>query len=307
MVLLDLGRRLKEMGCTAYFLGRGGENPWGVEKVTAPPDNGIVIYPEITFGNRFHARRWATWMLYYPGRNGGRTDYANNSVVFCFTKSYCTGFPTPSPIATPFQFLLHIFDYRIPFFVDILSKVPESLEKNTSFYMVRKGIQYWGGSVDYSYVNRINGIQRMEGLTPETMCRLCRTMDAFYSYDLFTFYSVIATVCGCRSYILAPPSLNITFFLETAMHPTFLSLVHVVQNGAVVHTPRYNSSFGIDVLRCAEHGDLENMRHFIFQTQQWDELGLPVEQWRQRKLKKKMDLKRNEVIHDDIMFVGDFG
>lgn len=159
-------------------------------------DNGIiVIYPEGIVGNPLQAKNVVRWVLYIPGGHGDDPSvYDSSEHVFLYIKEF--GYNTiyeNNPI-------LFTFIPKTDIFYD------KKLERSGDCFIRRKG-------------NKIN-TEFMPGYYLDyDMAKNSRVIDDFLlyvfnkyerviSYDVHTYHSVIAAMCGCTSIVLRDPSLS---------------------------------------------------------------------------------------------------
>jgi len=139
----------------------------------------MVVYPEVTAGNPLCATRVVRWLLNKPGVLAEKVGYGNNELYFYYDK---------------------VFDEElIPGQQNQLLRVvmanPAYNKNNYSrregcCYIVRKGENR---SHDYHE----DGCVRLDGLKHDEIAVIFNRCRYFYTYDLYTFYTSYAALCGC--------------------------------------------------------------------------------------------------------------
>jgi hypothetical protein len=175
----------------------------------------VAVYNQLVQTNPFRVRRFVLWQLYYQyemrGNNlttrGESIPYRNGTAVLC-QHDYC--FPTNKKHKA-----VHVPN-MLPLNLDYHGIMPDGCRtaerrpKFGSIYMIRKGQQLF--PKDYNFTNHDNGTieevlqiptMHLEG-PPEVICAQCAIKRVFYTYDPITWYSVIASLCGCISVVVTP-------------------------------------------------------------------------------------------------------
>jgi hypothetical protein len=152
----------------------------------------VVIYPEVVLHNILNAKNVVRWVLYYPGIHGGTKEYSETEHVFLYHKEYGIGTKYVNNI------ILNIFDTKTNFFYD------KKNERHGDCFLIKKG--------NHKPVDKIEGFYIDEFLHGEfTDLFLLNTFnkyERFISYDVHTYYSIIAAMCGCTSIVI--PDLDIS-------------------------------------------------------------------------------------------------
>lgn len=145
----------------------------------------IVIYPEVVAGNPLKAKRVVRWLLYTPGVHTGVIDFSSDDLFFYYLKEY--DYPS-----------LNRFPDNQLFIADYLSDIYRQSNfgsRNGSCFMIRKGKER------IHDLHPVDAIQ-VDGLSHRQMADVFNRCEFFFSYDLYTMYSVYACMCGCKSVVL---------------------------------------------------------------------------------------------------------
>ena len=235
MALHMLANALTEIGCSVYFQGarHGGNhnrvtNPFNIlarKPAELSIDNAIAIYPEITTGNDFHARRWLTWMMYFPrawGQGRAGDQFGEKDVVACFGSGVCTGGPgtgAPAgtkPVAARIQFGMMIFDWQFETLAELEAELaadnitPKDAIGGLAY--IGKAGDYWGkGKPDkfYSFhdIGSIEERNKMtspivkERMAPRDLCRKCVRNETRVFYSYFTAMSRRPSIQHASCYV----------------------------------------------------------------------------------------------------------
>lgn len=163
-------------------------------------ENIIVIYPEIIKGNPLHAKNIVRWCLYKPGVNGGDSVFTKEEHVFAYRKEF-----TQDTIYKDNPILFVFIPKNDKFF-------DKGLERNGTCFLYRKGIKIHKNHMEGYYIDMdtIKNKNRLDEFLLETFNKYKR----FISYDAYTYYSIIASMCGCISLVIPDPSLSEENFYE---------------------------------------------------------------------------------------------
>jgi hypothetical protein len=220
MVLWELVSLLKRESCQVWIESSDQkwkkygklfeENPWGVLKLPdAYPRSGVIfVYPEIVTGNPFKATRYVHWILYYPGGIGGAKRYPKLSVVACYHSFFCSGEGRikSTRIESQYQFPLFVPSLKI---LDTVEQLPPPLSNRTGvLWMMRKGRKVLEWKKKNLPHESLPGTKKnVEHIKIEELCALCnQEFRTFVTYDMETFHSAVAALCGCDSVIFPPPN-----------------------------------------------------------------------------------------------------
>lgn len=153
----------------------------------------IVIYPEVIKGNPLKAKNIVRWCLYKPGINGGEKIYANEEHVFTYRREFVKDtIYKDKPV-------LFTFVSKTDKFYD------QGLERNGTCFLYRKGYKIHSNHMEGYYIDMdtVKYKNQIDSYLLETFNKF----EKFISYDAFTYYSIIASMCGCISLVIPDPSL----------------------------------------------------------------------------------------------------
>lgn len=149
--------------------------------------NTVVLYPEIVYGNPLNAKNVARWLLYYNRYPNDTSAYGKNDMFFSYRKIFNDNQLNPN------QRIVKItcFDHK-------LYKQTNFSKRNGSCFIIRKG------------QNRTDLPQKMNGividlLPEEEKVKIFNQCEFCYCYDTQTFYSSIASICGCKTIVVPEP------------------------------------------------------------------------------------------------------
>jgi hypothetical protein len=150
----------------------------------------IVVYPEITSGNPLGAKHVVRWLLYKPGAFTGKTNYGQDDLYFFALHSYASEVPEAYS------------DNKLDlvWFNDVYRDEGQPQREGTC-YLLKKG-------ADRPIVHDLDGSTLLDGLSPEEKAREFNRRSIFYSYDMYTMYSLYAAICGCVSVIIPEPGVS---------------------------------------------------------------------------------------------------
>ena len=147
----------------------------------------VVIYPEIVAGNPLAASKVVRWLLYPPGRRSETVEIAPGDLVVAYNEAFRdTSRPAEKqPILT--------VTYQVPAY-----RQRNFGERHGSCVIVRKGADrpLDQHPPDAIPVDHVNHARRAEIFNQVRYC---------YCYDLYTYYSIYAALCGCVPIIVPMP------------------------------------------------------------------------------------------------------
>ena len=200
MVLTKLAHILNEMNvdCILY----SNTYPAGVYNVAkytvklgnVIDDNTVVIYPEIIRGNPLHAKIVCRWILYYTSTRVYNTW--KSSDILCSYGSYNGNLPC--------KFSISVVDFN----EDVLC-ISDCIKSKKYYYVGKAHLNNgWSTPALTSEINRLQkiGYTEIKRNGAETMNRVFSECSVFISFDLNTYYSNMAVLCGCLSMIYKPPT-----------------------------------------------------------------------------------------------------
>jgi len=152
----------------------------------------VIIYPEITFGNPLRAKNVVRWFLHNPGFWTGKIYYGSNELYFRHGEG-------PYEALNRFQYPgsktseLYLPIFYLP--TDIFYESDHTQKRAGTAYALRKGI---GKEIQHELENSI----LIDGMRNHEIANIFRSVDTFISYDIDTFYSFLAVLCGCNSIVI---------------------------------------------------------------------------------------------------------
>ena len=147
----------------------------------------IVIYTELVFGNPLKARNVVRWLLFhYPYANIPNA-YKKDDLFICYKDFFNNLELNPSKKKT----LIMHFDAE-------LYKRTNFGERRGKCFIIRKGENR--KDLPSSFDGRI-----IDNLTEEEKVKVFNECEYCYSFDTQTFYSCIASICGCKSIVVMEP------------------------------------------------------------------------------------------------------
>jgi hypothetical protein len=153
--------------------------------------DGIAIYPEVTCGNPFQAKKVMRWILYYVREFGEHGIFGENDLIYKFAP---------------------IYTLRNEQKVHGELRAMELNEK--TFYNrneERRGACYLYKKTHPDAVQRIhpNGSISLDSFANnggnEYLADVFNRSEIFYSYDNATWLSIFAAMCGCKSVVVPHP------------------------------------------------------------------------------------------------------
>jgi hypothetical protein len=165
---------------------------------------GIAIYPEVVTGNPLAADRVISWILYFPGVNGGTSvsGYDTRNIIACYSPGFCADFD--GGIFT--KVALRIVDYEFTYFVN--ADPPPTgrsgaltFRHKEYFSTPRLGRIHTDGNFSVPENPIADGGKRSR---VEQYARA----DTFHSMDPATFRSVEATMAGAISVVVPVPGVD---------------------------------------------------------------------------------------------------
>lgn len=201
----------------------------------------IVIYPEIINGNPLMAKNVVRWVLNKVGVIGGSEDtWSKKDKVFYYSKQFCAEKDQCN--------LLFCFDSKADFFHS--DNVAKDLNNVVLFY---KGNKY---SSDMSRHPKNSIILDMYIHDMSMVKSILSRAKNFFTYDTDTYYSVIAALCGCNSFVMKRDGLDAERFFEERE----LLRYGVSYDGKKTHVDRAGL---ISYLTSFEDKSLDSVKNFL--------------------------------------------
>jgi hypothetical protein len=159
----------------------------------------IVIYPEIINGNPLMAKNVVRWVLNKVGVIGGNEDtWSEKDKVFYYSKQFCEDKNKCN--------ILFCFDSRIDYFYS--EETVKDIDNVVLFY---KGRNY---SIDTNRHPKNSIILDMYVHSMPMVKDILSRAKNFFTYDTDTYYSVVAMLCGCNSFVIKRDGLDADDFFE---------------------------------------------------------------------------------------------
>jgi hypothetical protein len=159
----------------------------------------IVIYPEIISGNPLMAKNVVRWVLNKVGVIGGNKDtWSEKDKVFYYSKQFCEDKNKCN--------ILFCFDSRIDYFYS--EKTVKDIDNVVLFY---KGRNY---SIDTNRHPKNSIILDMYVHSMPMVKDILSRAKNFFTYDTDTYYSVVAMLCGCNSFVIKRDGLDADNFFD---------------------------------------------------------------------------------------------
>lgn len=159
----------------------------GVKRKVFPffaKDNTIVVYPEIEYGNFLEAKYVVRWFLYYNRFENDENAYGKSDLFFCFRKIFND--VKLNPLCRELSF--NNFDWD-------LYKQTNFKQRQGVCFIIRKG------NTRNDLPKSFDGII-VDQLSEKEKVKVFNSCEYCISYDTQTFYTTIATVCGCKTIII---------------------------------------------------------------------------------------------------------
>jgi len=161
--------------------------------------DGIVVYPEVVFGNPFNSSRVINWMLYFPGLNGGPSadDFDDRNLIACYGSGVCSPFNSSRFHTVP----LRVTDYQLTHFLNL--PVTERREGNINFRGKDTFYSSRSGNIRRNHTFPRNGTVLDRSFTGKReRLEMFARAESFYSLDAATFRNVEAAMAGATSVVL---------------------------------------------------------------------------------------------------------
>ena len=158
-------------------------------------DQDIVVYPDIVKGNPLNSSNVVRWMLHKPGYMRGFATFTPGEMYFDY-ENYLEGFSLPgSRISTN---KLFIPNNRLDTYN--LHNAVNFSERRGQAYLVRKGR-------GKKFVHEPDAIQ-IDGLAHEEIANVFKRVKTFISYDVYSYFSKYAVLCGADSVVIPDDGLD---------------------------------------------------------------------------------------------------
>ena len=167
-------------------------------------NNSIVVYPDSVYGNFLHARNVVRYFLYYNPFPDDNEAYGENDLFISYREVFVDKNVNPKGNLLT----LYHFDSSLYYCYN-------KSERNGNCYIVRKGRSRTDLPSEFDGPI-IDNLSEEEKVKIFNECKYC------YCYDLQTFYSQIAAVCGCISIVVLEPGKQVEDYYssdEISNHP----------------------------------------------------------------------------------------
>jgi hypothetical protein len=192
-VLRELAKQLSISGQTVYVLGSlfnvAGTKLISPDEISKLDLNNLItVYPEGVKGNPYNSKHVVRWILYHTNPEVEYT-WGADDVYFYFNDYFVSKENKDRKI-------LNCFDFKLDLFYD------KKLDRNGYCHIDRNCMRL---SPDSSLVLKYDSEDLFHGhLTMgwEWLVDKLNTKKYFITYNVATYYSAIASMCGCISIIL---------------------------------------------------------------------------------------------------------
>ena len=150
-------------------------------------ENTIVVYPEKVYGNFLKAKHVIRWLLYHYPYSNDKNAYEKTDVFVCFREFFNDRNLNPKG-----------YNVKINHFDNKLYCQSYFGERSGKCYFVRKGAKRSDlpKEFDGPVLDNLTELEKVKALNRYKYC---------YSYDMQSFYSAIASICGCISIRVLEP------------------------------------------------------------------------------------------------------
>lgn len=231
-----------------------GVSTW--EQFNFPIENTISIYPQITYNNPFNTKHVVRWILYDTQKEIEDT-YGDNDIYFNYL-NFKTFRLVPERKLT-------VLDYKLDWL-----RVTNTGKRKSFCHIIHKntppgGEQIFEDLKSFDLTDwKTKGIPG--GYNPYDYLRdMFNQYEYFLTYDQKSYYSIMATLCGCKTIILNPgkpceflPTANTVLDEGTEITPTEFRINNYLQ--------QYGIAYGWDDLQWANN-TLPLVRDYIEQLE----------------------------------------
>lgn len=166
-------------------------------------NNTIVVYPEIVYGNFLKAKQVVRYLLYFNKYQGDSHAFGIDDLIICYDQRYNDWSLCPSCNVI-----------QLKYFDNNTYKQYNHEERNGKCYIIRKGRNR--KDLPTSFDGEVIDNEMSE----DEIVRIFNNSKFCYSYDLYTFYSIIASVCGCISIrVMEPGKSKADYVLDVSNPP----------------------------------------------------------------------------------------
>ena len=158
----------------------------------------IVVYPEIVYGNFLRAKHVVRWLLYYNRYAESKGAYGKNDLFIAFREIF-----NDEKLNSEKRLVnVHNFDSD-------LYRQTNFGERKGNCYIVRKGSKRADLPTQFDGVV-IDTLSEFQKIKTFNQCEYC------ISYDMQTFYTTIASLCGCKVVCVPEPGKSRSDYLSSS-------------------------------------------------------------------------------------------
>lgn len=191
LVLHKLAHLLAEFGEQAYInvptLNSSKAKYLSQEQILSLNFNRTMfIYPEIITGNPYNAKHITRWLLNTPGIIAGNGVYGKSDLVYKFWNYF------KAPDEDNVNGELRCFDLKLNQFNN------KNFPKSGECFLIKKGA-YAGKKINKHSSSALN-LDKF--ISDEYLSYVFNLKEKFISYDVLTYHSIQAALCGCISIVI---------------------------------------------------------------------------------------------------------
>lgn len=207
IVLLKFIKLLNDKGIKSALYSKNISNDSIYDSFTIPLTNKIfndtiVVYPEIIYGNPLNSKNVCRWILYDPNKRGGidLINSWNENDILCSYGDYDAGQKCKIKIS-----VVEFNEDKLIFKNNIKTK---------KYYLVHKALLCgWNSELldkEIKYFNSL-GFEEFKIKNINKMNEELSECFIFLSFDLNTYISNMAVLCGCLSIVKKSETYNISY------------------------------------------------------------------------------------------------
>ncbi len=158
-----------------------------MEEATELCKNGaMAIYPEVTCGNPFNAKKVMRWILYHVRTYGEFGIFGENDLIYKYAPFF--NLRNDQPVHGE----LRAVELNLDIFYN------KNLERKGSCYLIKKGNNK--EQIHPADCIMLDDYPSKGG--NEYLASIFNTTEIFYSYDNASWLSIMASLCGCVSIVM---------------------------------------------------------------------------------------------------------
>lgn len=159
------------------------------------PDDWIVVYPEVTFGNPLNATHVVRWLLHNPYAVKKKAYFVPGELQFKI-HSYIDFQPFPLTEVSQQELLV------VHFPTNYYNTADTSERRSGTAICLRKGRHR-------VLQHELKDAILIDGLPHKKVAEIFKRVERFISYDAYTAYSRFAALCGCDSIVVPSEGVSI--------------------------------------------------------------------------------------------------